>query len=63
MSKSCRDCRFSRSGPMGELYCMWEKENLPPAVWRARLWGKADPRTYENFAEKCNQYEALESDS
>ena len=56
---SCRDCVHSGEAEQGTiLVCIWEKNFLPPPVFRARLWGQNPPQTRPRNAEKCSKYEA-----
>lgn len=54
--KVCSNCKFVTKTPFA-IYCAWERHSLPPPVWRVRGWGNDAPKTYDEWAETCMQYE------
>jgi hypothetical protein len=59
--RNCRNCLYVSMVAAGtSLVCRWEKANLPPPVFRARLWGKDAPTTYEEWAVSCPHFTTQE---
>lgn len=62
--KSCRNCKHvSFADQRTTLHCNWERNVMPPAVIRARLWGEPPARIFsEQQATECPQYEEPPND-
>jgi len=59
--QKCSDCIHKTLGNHGlTMHCTWEKSHLPPPVFRARLWGVDAPKTEDENAMRCAQFQAKE---